>query len=131
MCIGLVEDLVEESVGDLFGKSLKDVRTANLTLGDMGEPATLAAKNAQHRPTIQILRPTNFMLAENMETATGIAKHYQIVRDGEILPFKDDSPPLFQQLPRRIRKKCPPKEMMEEIPVVYKCFDILYLDGGF
>jgi len=77
MCIGLVECLVEESVADLFGKSLKDVKTANLTLGDMGETATLAGKNALHRPTIQILRPTNFMLAENMETATGIAKHYQ------------------------------------------------------
>jgi len=68
---------VEESVADLFGKSLKDVRTANLTLSDIGETATLAAKNALHRPTIQILHPTNFMLIENMETATGIAKNYQ------------------------------------------------------
>jgi len=179
MRIGLVEGLVEESVAKVFGKSLEEVRTANLTLGDIGETATLAMKNELYKATLQIFRPTTFMLAETMETAADIAQYYQkkvyaefkydgiraqvhkadakvrvysrrlediswsfpdlvqailkipntIVLDGEILPFKDNNPLPFQELQRRIRKKSPTKEIMEELPVVYKCFDILYLDG--
>jgi DNA ligase-1 len=179
MRIGLVEGLVEESLAKVFGKLLEEIRTANLTLGDIGEAASLAMKNELHKATAQLFRPTNFMLAETMETAADIAKYYQrevyaefkydgiraqvhkseskvraysrrledvswsfpdlvqtilkipntIIIDGEILPFKDDSPLSFQELQRRIRKKSPTKEIMEEVPVVYKCFDILYLDG--
>ena len=179
MRIGLVEGLVEESVAKVFGKSLEEVRTANLTLGDIGETATLAMKNELYKATLQTFRPTTFMLAETMETAADIAQYYQkkvyaefkydgiraqvhkadakvrvysrrlediswsfpdlvqailkipntIVLDGEILPFKDNNPLPFQELQRRIRKKSPTKEIMEELPVVYKCFDILYLDG--
>jgi len=179
MRIGLVEGLVEESVAKVFGKSLEEVRTANLTLGDIGETATLAMKNELYKATLQIFRPTTFMLAETMGTAADVAQYYQkkvyaefkydgiraqvhkadakvrvysrrlediswsfpdlvqailkipntIVLDGEILPFKDNNPLPFQELQRRIRKKSPTKEIMEELPVVYKCFDILYLDG--
>jgi len=148
-------------------------------LGYIGETATLATKNELYKATLQIFRPTTFMLAETMETAADIAQYYQkkvyaefkydgiraqvhkadakvrvysrrlediswsfpdlvqailkipntIVLDGEILPFKDNNPLPFQELQRRIRKKSPTKEIMEELPVVYKCFDILYLDG--
>ena len=179
MRIGLVEGLVEESVAKVFEKSLEEVRTANLTLGDIGETATLAIQDELHKATVQIFRPTNFMLAETMETAADIAQYYRrkvyaefkydgiraqvhkvnsqvriysrrlediswsfpdlvqailkipnaMVLDGEILPFKDNNPLPFQELQRRIRRKSPTKEIIEELPVVYKCFDILYIDG--
>ncbi|MBM3898460.1 MAG: ATP-dependent DNA ligase [Thaumarchaeota archaeon] len=179
MRIGLVEGLVEESLAKVSRKPLEEVRIVNLTLGDIGEAASLALKNELHKATVQIFRPTNFMLAETMETAADIARYYQkevyaefkydgiraqvhkfdskvkaysrrlediswsfpdlaqaickipntIMLDGEILPFKDDRPLPFQELQRRIRKKSPTKEIMEDVPVVYKCFDILYLDG--
>lgn len=179
MRIGLVEGLVEESIARVFKKSLEEVRSANLTLGDIGETATLAAKNELHKANMQIFRPTNFMLAETMETSSDIAQYYQkqvyaefkydgiraqthkadsivkiysrrlediswsfpdlvqailktphsIVLDGEILPFKDGRPLPFQELQRRIRKKSPTKEIMKEVPIVYKVFDVLYFDG--
>jgi DNA ligase-1 len=176
--IGLVEGLVEESIAKAFGKTLEEVRAANLILGDIGETASRAAKDELHKATIQIFRPTNFMLAETMPTASAIANYYQklvyaehkydgiraqahkhnsevkiysrrlediswsfpdlvraifeiphsIILDGEILPIKSDRPLPFQELQRRIRKKVPTKEIMEEVPVAYKVFDILYLD---
>ncbi len=176
--IGLVEGLVEESIAKAFGKTLEEVRAANLILGDIGETASLVAKDELHKATIQIFRPTNFMLAETMPTASAIADYYQklvyaehkydgiraqvhkhgskvkiysrrlediswsfpdlvqailkiphsMILDGEILPVKDDRPLPFQDLQRRIRKKVPTKDIMEEVPIVYKVFDILYLN---
>jgi DNA ligase-1 len=77
MRIGFVEGLVQESIAKVFGKSLEEVRTANLTLGDIGETATLAMRNQLYKAMVQIFRPTNFMLAVTMETAVDIAQYYQ------------------------------------------------------
>lgn len=179
MRIGLVEGLVEESIAKVFEKSLEAVRTANLVLGDIGETAILAARNELGKATLRVFRPTNFMLAETMETAQDISRYYSkevyaefkydgiraqvhknnstvkiysrrlediswsfpdlvyeirkipnsLVLDGEIFPFKEDRPLSFQELQRRIRKKVPTSEVMREVPVIYKPFDILFLDG--
>jgi DNA ligase 1 len=51
------------------------------------------------------------------------------VLDGEILPWKDDSVMTFAQLQRRIGRKTIGKKLLEEVPVVLLCYDLLEYDG--
>ena len=51
------------------------------------------------------------------------------VLDGEILPWKDDSVMAFAQLQRRIGRKTVGKKLLEEVPVVLLCYDLLELGG--
>jgi DNA ligase-1 len=65
MRIGLVEGLVEESIAKAFGKTLEEVRSANLVTGDIGEVALLAKHDRLNEAKLSLFRPTNFMLAES------------------------------------------------------------------
>ena len=51
------------------------------------------------------------------------------VLDGEILPWKDDAVLPFAQLQRRIGRKTIGKKLLEEVPVVLLCYDILEFQG--
>jgi DNA ligase 1 len=51
------------------------------------------------------------------------------VLDGEILPWKDDAVLPFAQLQRRIGRKTIGKKLLEEVPVVLLCYDILEFKG--
>ena len=51
------------------------------------------------------------------------------VLDGEILPWKDDGVMTFAQLQRRIGRKTVGKKLLEEVPVVLLCYDILEFGG--
>ena len=51
------------------------------------------------------------------------------VLDGEILPWKDDGVMAFAQLQRRIGRKTVGKKLLEEVPVVLLCYDILEFGG--
>ncbi|HEX8737638.1 MAG TPA: ATP-dependent DNA ligase [Pyrinomonadaceae bacterium] len=51
------------------------------------------------------------------------------VLDGEILPWKDDAVLPFAQLQRRIGRKTIGKKLLEEVPVVLLCYDILEFRG--
>ena len=51
------------------------------------------------------------------------------VLDGEILPWKDDGVMAFAQLQRRIGRKTVGKKLLEEVPVVLLCYDILECGG--
>lgn len=53
-----------------------------------------------------------------------------IVLDGEILPWKDDGVMAFAQLQRRIGRKTIGKKLLEEVPVVLLCYDILEFEGN-
>lgn len=75
--IGLVEGLVEEAIAKAFSYSLAEVREANLVLGDIGSTAVLAFEKRLADATIEPLHPTNFMLAETMQSATEVAEYYQ------------------------------------------------------
>jgi DNA ligase-1 len=75
--IGFVEGMVEEGLAKAFNQRLEDVRTAALVLGDVGETARLAAENRLREARLQPLRPTNFMLADVMQTAQEIASYYR------------------------------------------------------
>jgi DNA ligase 1 len=51
------------------------------------------------------------------------------VLDGEILPWKDNSVMPFAQLQRRIGRKTIGKKLLEEVPVVLLCYDVLEFAG--
>jgi DNA ligase-1 len=51
------------------------------------------------------------------------------VLDGEILPWKDDAVLPFAQLQRRIGRKTIGKKLLEEVPVILLCYDILEFKG--
>lgn len=51
------------------------------------------------------------------------------VLDGEILPWKDDEVLAFAQLQRRIGRKTVGKKLLEEVPVVLLCYDLLEFGG--
>ena len=54
----------------------------------------------------------------------------QLILDGECVSFKDGKPDFFQVLKRdRIKNLEKIKRLMQEIPVVYMVFDLLFLDG--
>ncbi len=65
MRIGLVEGLVEESISKAFGKTLEEVRGANLVTGDIGDVALLARHDRLNDAKLSFFHPTNFMLAES------------------------------------------------------------------
>lgn len=51
------------------------------------------------------------------------------VLDGEILPWKDSKVLPFAQLQRRIGRKTIGKKLLEEVPVVLLCYDLLEFGG--
>ena len=75
--IGLVEGLVEDGLSKAFDHSLGDVRAANLVTGDIGLTATMAKDNRLSEARIELMRPTNFMLADTMKTSREIADYYR------------------------------------------------------
>jgi DNA ligase 1 len=77
MRIGLVEGLVVEAIASAYGLEPEAVREANLLLGDVGLLARRAREGKLSEVKLQLMRPTNFMLAEPMQTAEEIASYYQ------------------------------------------------------
>jgi DNA ligase-1 len=51
------------------------------------------------------------------------------VLDGEILPWKDSGVMPFAQLQRRIGRKTVGRKLLEEVPVVLLCYDLLEFGG--
>ncbi len=51
------------------------------------------------------------------------------ILDGEALAYKNGRPLHFQELQKRLRRKNVTNQMMQEIPVIYVPYDILYADG--
>ncbi len=84
MRIGLVEGLVEESIAKAFGKTLEEVRSANLVSGNIALVSTLAKRGELHLAKIEPLKPTNFMLADSAQ-------------DPQELFQKFDSMPVFSE----------------------------------
>ncbi len=78
MRIGLVEGLVEEAVAEAFGKDLgrETVKEAYLILGDVGLLAREAKAGRLADAKVEPMRPTNFMLAEPMQTAEEISAYF-------------------------------------------------------
>jgi len=65
--IGLVEGLVESAVAKAFGRTLADVRRANMFTGDIGAAALLAKSDALSSAKMTLFHPFAFMLAQPEE----------------------------------------------------------------
>jgi DNA ligase-1 len=52
------------------------------------------------------------------------------VLDGELVPIKNNKPLPFNELQRRLRRKNVDERIINEIPVYYAAYDILYLNGS-
>lgn len=52
-----------------------------------------------------------------------------VVLDGEICVFKDDTILPFQLLQKRIGVKKPSEKLLSDFPVIFVSYDVLYLDG--
>jgi DNA ligase 1 len=76
MRIGLVDGLVEEAVARAYGLDRGAVREAHLLLGDVGMLARQARSGDLGRVRLELMRPTNFMLAEPMERPDEIASYF-------------------------------------------------------
>lgn len=56
-------------------------------------------------------------------------KEINVVIDGELMPFKNGEPLLFNDLQKRIGRKKVSKKLMDEIPVIIKAYDLLEFKG--
>ena len=65
--IGLVEGLVESSIAKAFGRTLAEVRQANMFTGDIGATALLAKSDALSTAKMSLFHPFAFMLAQPEE----------------------------------------------------------------
>ena len=79
MRIGMVEGLVEESIAKSFSKTLSDVRSANLVMGDTGLVAVLSKRDELSGAKLELFRPTNYMLAETAENAKALLEKIEKV----------------------------------------------------
>ena len=70
--IGLREGLVEEAIATAFDVALKDVKEANMVLGDIGATALLASRHELQHAELSIFRPIKCMLASPEPTAEAI-----------------------------------------------------------
>lgn len=52
-----------------------------------------------------------------------------VVLDGEVCVYKDDEILPFQLLQKRMGRKKPSKKMMQEYPVLFIAYDVLFYDG--
>ena len=77
MRIGLVDGLVEEAIAVAYGLDRAAVREAALLLGDIGLLARRARLGELSEVRLELMRPTNFMLAEPMQTAEEIASYFE------------------------------------------------------
>ncbi len=62
-------------------------------------------------------------------TITTSSSNIDFILDGEILAFRNNKPLHFQELQKRLRKKAVTEQIMEEIPVIYTVYDIMYFNG--
>lgn len=54
---------------------------------------------------------------------------HSVVLDGEVLAWRGGSPLPFFALQRRLSRKRLTAEILEQVPVIFMAYDILYLDG--
>jgi ATP-dependent DNA ligase len=54
---------------------------------------------------------------------------HDVLLDGELLAFKDGVVRPFSELQHRLGRKVVSAQLLEEVPVIFVAFDVLYLDG--
>jgi DNA ligase-1 len=69
MRVGLKEGLLEEAIARAFGRTVADVRRANMLISDVGEVAVMARAGRLAEATLQLFHPFHFMLADTIFAA--------------------------------------------------------------
>ena len=137
MRVGLKEGLLEEAVAKAFGRSLDDVRRANMLISDIGAVAVLArqydgvraqahydgTRLAIFSRTLDEITPSFPELHGDLRALAG-----RYILDGEIVAWRDGRAIPFTQLQQRLRRK-DPSELIAEVPVMLFAFDLLHVDG--
>ncbi|MCX8189310.1 MAG: ATP-dependent DNA ligase [Nitrososphaeria archaeon] len=77
MRIGLVSGLIIESISEAFTRRFDEVNEAFLLINDVGETAVLAKYGRLSEAKLELLHPTNFMLAESMQSAEEVEKYFR------------------------------------------------------
>lgn len=77
MRIGLVSGLIIESIAEAFNRGFDEVNEAFLLINNVGETAILAKYGKLSEAKLVLLRPTNFMLAESMQSAEEIVDYFR------------------------------------------------------
>ncbi|MEM3573697.1 MAG: ATP-dependent DNA ligase [Nitrososphaeria archaeon] len=77
MRIGLVSGLIIESISEAFARRFDEVNEAFLLINDVGETAVLAKYGRLSEAKLELLHPTNFMLAESMQSAEEIEEYFR------------------------------------------------------
>jgi len=183
--IGLKSGLVEEAIAAAFEADLAAVREAQMFTGDLGEVASLAARQALEEANLHLFRPIQVMLASPEPTAQAVwcriaatsapaawtedkydgiraqihlghgraeiftrdlrqitgqfadlaraARGYtgEAILDGEILAYEQGRRLTFFDLQKRLGRKTEDDLFLgtSDIPVVFKAFDLLLLNG--
>jgi DNA ligase-1 len=92
----------------MFSRKLADITNAFPELADAALSATAATTTI---------------------TTLSSSSNIDFILDGEILAYRNNKPLHFQELQKRLRKKTVTKQIMEEIPVIYTVYDIMYFNG--
>ncbi len=61
--------------------------------------------------------------------SAAVATEGDFILDGEILAYRNDRPLHFQELQKRLRRKNVMERMVQDIPVIYTPYDVLYANG--
>src|SRR6266699_199029 len=88
--IGLREGLVEEVIARAFEVPLKQVKEANMLLGDIGATASLASQRQLDRAELSIFRPIKCMLATPEPTAEAIWDRFNAAKEAAATVFVED-----------------------------------------
>ena len=88
--LGLREGLVEEAIATAFAAPLDDVKEANMLLGDIGQAARLAARNALDEADLSLFRPIKCMLASPEPTAEAIWARFADASDESPTTYVED-----------------------------------------
>lgn len=74
--IGLTEGLVEEAIAKAFNYEIKEIKKAQLVIGDVGNTALLAFERL-HEARLRLMQPLSYMLADTMYSANEIEQYYK------------------------------------------------------
>ena len=75
--IGLTEGLVEEAIAKAFNYEIKEIKKAQLVIGDIGTTALLAFERRIHEARLKLMQPLSYMLADTMYSANEIERYYK------------------------------------------------------
>lgn len=68
-------------------------------------------------------------IEENRNAGSINKNSFDFILDGELIGYRDKKPLPFQELQKRIRKKVMTEEILDEIPVQYIVYDVMFYDN--